>query len=410
MNSKQKIVNALPLTGVKSITSDGNGILLGDAENGIIYRIVNDVITVETQTGEFVSVDNLLNISDSQSSLFSCGGKLILLIGKDILDQISSVSPTVSTGNTITIMDLGEETITDLIEVKETGAIILSTIYGRILSCGKEMINAYLTGNRTIYADVMDGFGLSNSATTSILYALYNRIAEINEEREIVKWKYEYHPFSAILEEKLTGIFLSPIIHVQEDLGFWKELVWEEVKPDNTEIVISLRAADSTNDLMEQPWKYAYVSNVAETSPITRVLNNVGLSGQYLQMKVEMTTEEKDITPIVSRTTIKYSTKQASYFFTTTFSLARNAEANSGFITATITEPQNTEIRFGIADKKTSDWKDYKVCDPDKLFEVINPEAVKVGIKFISYAANVPEVAEFAVAIGSQNSQIVKVI
>lgn len=252
MNSKRKIVNALPLTGVKSISSDSSGILLGDASNGSVYRLVNDIITMEVQTGQTgdnYSVDNILTMTNSSSSLFSCGGKLNLLIGNDILGELSNI---VSTGNTMTIMDLGEEIITDIIEIEETGAIILSTDYGRILSCGKEVINAYLTGERTIYADVKDGFGLSNSATTSILYALYDRIAEINEEKEIVKWEYEVRP-TAILEEEITGVFLSPIIHVQEDLGFWKELSWEEVKPSNTEIVISLRAANSSDALMIQP-------------------------------------------------------------------------------------------------------------------------------------------------------------
>lgn len=75
-----------------------------------------------------------------------------------------------------------------------------------------------------------------------------------------------------------------------------------------------------------------------------------------------------------------------------------------------ITEPQNTEIRFGIANKKTNDWKDFKIIDPDKLFEVINPESIKVGIKFISYGSNIPEVAEFALMAGSTTSQILRII
>jgi hypothetical protein len=67
-----------------------------------------------------------------------------------------------------------------------------------------------------------------------------------------------------------------------------------------------------------------------------------------------------------------------------------------------MTEPQNTEIRFGIAGTNTADWNDYTVVDPNKLFSLGNLERMKVGIKMISYDDNYPEVAEFSLLTGSE--------
>ena len=398
-----KIINSFPITGLKSMALSPSGILFGDAQSGNIYSLNGKVITLIAQTGDNLPVDNLITFSNSSSSLFSVGGKLNLLIGQDVLANLSN---SVSTGNTMAIMDLGDEKITDIIQDKDTKAVILSTDQGRIISCEQETINAYLTGNRAIYADVRDGFGLFGSTSTSILYALYHRIAEINTSKEIVKWKYSVSS-SAILEETMTGIFLSPILNANNDFGFWKEIIWNEVKPGGTQIVISLRAADSPSALLQQEWKYAFTSNIGETSPVTRELNAIPLKGQYLQMKVEMITSRNNVTPVVSQITLNYSTKQAVYFFTTRFSLAKDSDTTTGFITASMTEPQNTEVIFGMATKNTNDWNDFQVIEPDKLFTMTNPESLKVGIKFVSYdGIGIPEVAEFALSAGSKNKEI----
>ena len=114
-----------------------------------------------------------------------------------------------------------------------------------------------------------------------------------------------------------------------------------------------------------------------------------------------MVTDSQNVTPVVLDLAVTYSTAFAVYFFTTKFSLENNANTKTGLITANITEPINTEVKFGIADENTTDWNDYTVVDPNKFFALDNFENMKVGIKMVAYDNEVSEVAEFAVMTGA---------
>lgn len=361
------------------------------------YIISDDPIA---STGSIGDIENMVNVSNG-INFVSSNGVLYALLEDDIITSLEDqYGPDVSLGNLIEVLDLGEdETITDLIKIEEKQSILLSTSTGRIISCGKDVINAYMTGNTSIYANAKNGFGLeSNTASTSITYALYNKIAQVNEEKEIEKWKFEVDS-SAITTEKVNGIFISPIIYIEEEIGRWSQLIWEEIKPNDSTVVISLKSADSLTGLLNKKWQNYFSSNVGESSPITRNLNNTLIQGKYVQMKVEMTANVKDVTPIITKITLKYSTKQASYFFTTKFSLT-DGNLERGIIVASITEPKNTEITFGIVNNDSVEWKDYKKIEANDFFEIGGIENVKIGIRFVSYDDSMPEVAEFAFMAG----------
>ena len=400
MNNVKTIITELPLGGILSACPINNGFIFGSSEKGDIYKSDGNIIITLCLTGESLPVSNVLAV-DNKNIIASIGGKLFLIFDNETMSILDSNSSSV--GNSMVIADFGEdEFITDIIKSNDSESIIISTTTGRILSCGVEIIRAYLTGERTIYANVRDGFGIeSNTSSSNITYALYNKIAEITESKEIIRWKFATSPVS-ILNEKIKGTFISPIMHVKEDFGFWKELGWQENKPTDTDIVLSIRTSDTTEDLINQDWKYSFKSTIEEYGTIVRELNDINISGQYSQVKVEMITNKKFVTPLVSTVSLKYSTKQSSYFFTTRFSLHKDSNSDNGIMIANISEPQNTEIKFGISDKNSTDWKDYAVIDPDKLFEIKNVENMKVGIKFISYDNGVPEVAEFALMVGSE--------
>lgn len=358
---------------------------------------IGDKSLVSSGTGLYIESLAALEASNTSS---------VTVNGKEIAINSLSNTTSVSFGSSFKILDLPEdEYITDIIEKEDSGLILLSTTRGRIISCSDTTINSYLTGDRTIFVDVKDGFGLSNVSSTSVMYALYNKIAEVNEDREIVKWKFVTEP-TAILVEKITGEFLSPVLFVREDLGFWNELIWDEIKPSDTDIVVSIKSGTSMEEILSKPWTYSFSSNVGETGTITRNLNTITLKGQYLQVRVEMTTNKSNTTPIVSNVTVKYSTKQASYFFSTKFTLAKDSMTDRGMFVATITEPQNTEVKFGLASKETSDWDDYTSYEPDKFFSLENIDDLKIGIKFISYDEHVPEVAEFALILGGEKVKV----
>lgn len=406
-----KIINILPNNGVKSILFiNAYETVFGDASCGKIYDMqANDYITQIYESGDQFPVENMIDIGES-GILAAIGGKLEVILPRSIVTSINESANSISVGNSITILDLGEEKITDMIEIVDAGNIVISTSNGRILSCSKEIISAYLTNNVKIYADVRNGFGISNSASTDFMYALYKTIAEINEDKEIEKWKFVSNA-SAIVNNQVIGEFVGPILHVNEDLGFWKQISWSETKPDNTSIVVSIRSGSSLEELLSSPWSFSFMSDVGESNPIIRNLNSITINGQYLQLKVRMNTNSNNITPIVSNVSVKYSTKQASYFFTTKFSFAKDSLPNNGILVANITEPQNTEVHIGLTGKNSNDWADYQIIDPEKLFTLTdqNMQNVKVGIKFVSYDTSMPEVSEFSLFIGGEKVKVLKV-
>ena len=132
------------------------------------------------------------------------------------------------------------------------------------------------------------------------------------------------------------------------------------------------------------------------------------LNGRYFQVKVEIRSSG-DISSIVHNINVIYTTKQTSYFFSEIFSLEKDSNINQGIITATINEPLNTEVKFGISDKNTSDWNSYQLVELDKFFPLNNLENIKIGVKFSSYdVVNIPDVSEFALLCSGDKKEILK--
>lgn len=316
---------------------------------------------------------------------------------------IDTTRPHTDSCRGIPIMELpNDEYITDMIKDTRVGGVLFSTSKGRILTCREATLNAYLTGERNVYAEVKDGFGnISDTAWTSFMYALYNRVITVNEDKEAVNWRFEENA-SAIMTERITGEFLSPVLYVREDIGFWKTLTWTETKPDNTDVLIFLRTGDSTEDLQSKPWDICFRSEDAESGTITREIINSGLEGRYIQIRVVMTTDASETTPSVLDLGVAYSTKFAVYFFTTKFELENDSGLKSGLLTANMTQPQGTEVIFGICETNSADWNDYDAVEVDRLFEIDDWERIKVGIKMVSHGDNVPVVGEFALVTGSE--------
>jgi hypothetical protein len=188
--------------------------------------------------------------------------------------------------------------------------------------------------------------------------------------------------------------------------------MWTETKPEGTEIIICVRSADSLEELKLLPWDYCYTSRDSDrgygsTGLIVRNLNDYHTKGKYLQFRVTMMTDRVDVSPSIVNLTLSYSTKFSVYFFTTKFALTNDTDLKSGLMTATMTEPQNTEIQFGIANVNSADWNDYEVIDLNKFFSLNNYDRVKVGIKMIAYDTNIPEVAEFSLMSGGNKDNLI---
>jgi hypothetical protein len=299
-----------------------------------------------------------------------------------------------------------EEKITFMTKDKHKGGVLFATSLGRVLYADEATLNAYRSGERLIYAEVTNGYGAtSDTVANSFMYALYKRLFEINESKEIKKWKYLADATLSPIDQ-ITAEFLSPVLKAQEDIGFWKELMWSEDKPADTNITVCIRSGESADSLQSSDWSICYRSN-NESNPITRNLNNVSLAGAFAQIKVIMLTKVKNITPTVTNVNLVYSTKRAQYFYSTKFSLESGSNINKAFLTGTISEPTNTEIIFGYNDEDSSNWDDYTIIDTDKFFEVPDINSVKVGIKMISYDESLPVVDEFGIILSGDKKNLI---
>jgi hypothetical protein len=285
------------------------------------------------------------------------------------------------------------------------GGVLFATSLGRILYADEATLNAYRSGNRLIYAEVKNGFGKqSDTVASAFMYALYKRIFEINSKKDIKTWRY-FPDASLYSVDRISAEFVSPVLQAQEDIGFWKELVWSEEKPDNTSITVCVKSGETKEKLEENDWDICFMSR-DETSPITKSLNNVTLKGKFAQIKVIMETDSKDVTPKVTDVSLVYSTKRAQYFYTTKFSLESGSDISKGLLTGTISQPINTEIIFGYNDEDSSNWDDYTIIEMDKFFELSDLNSIKVGVKMISYDESLPVVDEFGVIFSGDKTNL----
>jgi hypothetical protein len=297
-----------------------------------------------------------------------------------------------------------DEYILKMSKDNSLNSIVLLTSQGRILECKESVINGYLTGNRTIWGTVKDGSGINNTSSTQFMYALYNRVIEVSQEKEIVKWQYLEKAIASPINY-VNGVFISPVLYVQEDIGEWRELIWDEIKEENTDVLISLKAADSVDELFYKKWDNSFASEDGEGGHIVRSLNAIDIRGKYAQIKVEMISKS-NISPSVANVSLVYSAKQASYFFTTKFSLENGSNINKGMVIAQITEPVNTEIQIGICDTESTNWNDYTVIPLERFFDINKYESIRVGMKFTMYdETHAPTASNFSIIFSGDKSQ-----
>lgn len=341
-------------------------------------------------------------------------------------DTSSNTGPTQDTANVfglissgavrnaygIPILDLPcDEHITEIME-DSIGGFLFTTSKGRILHSDGVDVNAYLTGNRKLTAKAIDGFGReSDDFQTELIYSLHDQIVEVNEDKEVEKFHFTEGTYAQKIDE-IKATFVSPVIFVKNDFGIWKSIVWTENKDENTDILVCVRNGRTPTELANSDWDHCFISrdsdnNYVQTGSITRDLSKYDFKGQYMQIKVVMTSQEQDITPYMSNISLIYTTSFASYFFTVRFSLDKGTELDNVLCVADITKPTNTEVKIGVSDKDSADWDDYSIISLDELNKIELQDGIKVGMRLISYEDSVPEVANFALMTGGNKQQTI---
>jgi len=277
--------------------------------------------------------------------------------------------------------------------------ILIGTSDGRIIKMNQFVTNAYLTGERSIFAQLQDGFGnVSDIGYSSLTYQLKEQIVKILEDKTLELLKETIISFSAsMLENKADAIFTSQVLNGGEDFIAWTSMEWKQTTPTNTSTRIYARSANSVGGIVSSKWYcLKYTDNAGS---IFLSLDDLDSVGQYIQFKIVLTTSAINITPSVYDLNVFYKTITASLFFTQKYILKKETNARSIILTANIIKPQYTEIKFGISDGKTTDWGDYLPIDIEKLTEIQSAikDRIKVGIKLISHTpSSYPIVGEFA--------------
>ena len=283
-------------------------------------------------------------------------------------------------------------------------SLLLGLSDGRILRLNAIVSNAYMTGIRSLYGITQGAFGqLSDPGYLQIYHHLYNKIAEVNADKEITLAESVSQAFSASAFDNPYGVFTTPVLWGGEDFVQWGNIAWTATSLSALAINAYVRVGESTDALLSKEWSHfdESVNLLAQYS-----LDRFNQHGAYIQAKLVLT-PTNTISPIVTNFRLSYRTKHSVYFFTSKFSMIKTSDAESVLITGTATEPAYTELKWGIATTNTSDWDDFTIVEMDKLSTIPKTNNIKVGIKMVS---NVPYanaiVDEFAIMIGANKDNL----
>ena len=156
----------------------------------------------------------------------------------------------------------------------------------------------------------------------------------------------------------------------------------------NTEVKVYVRTSTSKNDILLVDWVGPYNNTQAAGVDISH------FSGQFIQFKVELTSEVKDVTPTFYKATIQAITSEAIHFFTTNFVMT--GRVHKGILTSQKLVPVSADVVFGVNTTNSIDWNDYQIIDENRVFNINQiGENVRVGIKLLSPSRNLTEASAF---------------
>lgn len=306
------------------------------------------------------------------------------------------------------ILDLKDETVRTLFRDEATGSVLVGTSHGRILIIKRLASSAYLTGDRTIYATRINGFGEeSEVGFANIRYGLLDKIVEVASDLSITRWKDVSNPIGIDSSATVSGVFTTPVLWAGEDFGWWGDVSWSQSISDDHRIVLAVKIASSESSLASSPWK-----TVEKTSSGSQTwsLDELSTAGAYAQLRVVLESGVTTASPSVFNLVIPFLARHASYFFLTKISMEKGTSIRGGLLTASFSAPRNTDVKWGVTGGNSTNWNQFTSIEPDKLFELPDNfgDRMKVGVKMLSYDNDhYPSVDEFAVAFDSDIDNLI---
>lgn len=292
--------------------------------------------------------------------------------------------------------------INDITFNENTGFIHLAVDNGVVkLSPAVQNKNIFLqlidrAGNQTVLGAVateaeIDSNPLADSIAIADLvdFINENKIFELDElGNTVFTLRGNNSFFSADRVEQEKGVYTSEIFDGTNDLVKWESISWQATEMANTEVKMYVRTSDSKNDILLVDWVGPYNNTQASGVDISH------FSGQFIQFKIELLSNVKDVSPTFHKAIIQAITSEAIHFFTTNF--AMTGRVHKGILTSQKLVPVSADVVFGINTTNSIDWNDYQVVDENRIFNVNQiGENVRIGIKLLSPSRTLTEADAF---------------
>jgi hypothetical protein len=191
-----------------------------------------------------------------------------------------------------------------------------------------------------------------------------------------------------------------------EDFGWWGNATWTQTI-NGGRVVVAIRIASSEEGLLSAPWvTHESVASGAVIWP----LDDMSAAGSYAQFRIVMESTVNNANPLVTGLVIPYYSRHASYFFMTKLAMTKGSDIKGGLLTAAVSVPKHTEVKWGVANSNTADWNNFLSITPDKLFELPDGfgNRMKIGAKLLSYDdERYPSIDEFAVSFDSNIDNLI---
>lgn len=383
--------------------SSSNTLYVGTYPNGKILRLVASrdifVKSFESIYTHCYSIRKFPNITDgSTNDLYACINQRLLKLGSNswsivYIDSDNSNIKDVAVFN-------GEIFVITTTGIKTVALNVDKYVYVKFID---------YAGNETILFD--DNGDLKVRSITERLFdiltvsaiegfSLKNRILVVDEASTITKTVVGNRPFlSADRIDEETAVYISEVFNGTNNLISWDKITYSGNIPTGTNIEIQVRTSAVESAIVNENW--------SEAIPSGQTIN--GLSGQYIQFKAILSSTVRGITPVLYNVTITSKSTFAVHYFTTNFTLTSNLE--SGILAANTVIPTGTEVIFGVTSGTSTDWNDYQVIEPNRVFYTNSDNSgsnIKIGVKFLSTTQDVAELHEFGIMFTTENGQLVK--
>lgn len=366
--------------------------------DGIMYAVAgNDFFFFTGTRWEFIGstgAENVIDIVSSQGSVFLLSDSRILLV-RATASTTTSFRASRNACAFATFRDgVGNES-----DRFDAGGQLKDCYYACISDAG-------FSG--TSGASGVSGvFGVSGASESQGIPAVFHRITEVDQDARAMLSVLGSEPFySAKKVEKEVGVYDSEILNGTTQFVQWVSMSWSAVTPVGTSVTFQARSAYTREGVLQATWSEEFTGS---GYPSTQPVDITSQRGQYLQFRAILRALQQGTqTPELQAVFIQLRTSQAVHFYTVNFTLPDNL--SRGILTWNgCKSPPVTDIVFGITGQDSTDFSDYYIIEPNKVFEVPEQDRtpnMRVGIKLVSDAQSVPVVDEFSLMFSLANDAI----